>query len=59
VERFTERLVEETGVLLLPSSIYRSELSPVPQDHFRIGFGRSNLPEGLGVFREWLMRNRA
>ncbi|WP_298194848.1 aminotransferase class I/II-fold pyridoxal phosphate-dependent enzyme [Novosphingobium sp.] len=59
VERFTERLVEETGVLLLPSSIYHSELGPVPQDHFRIGFGRSNLPEGLTVFREWLMRNRA
>lgn len=58
VERFTERLVEETGVLLLPSSIYHSELGPVPQDHFRIGFGRSNLPEGLTVFREWLMRNR-
>ncbi len=59
VERFSERLVEETGVLLLPSSIYRSELGPVPQDHFRIGFGRKNLPEGLAVFREWLMRNRA
>ena len=59
VERFTERLVEETGVLLLPSSIYRSELGPVPEDHFRIGFGRRNLPEGLAVFREWLMRNRA
>lgn len=58
VERFTERLVEETGVLLLPSSIYHSELGPVPQDHFRIGFGRSNLPGGLTVFREWLMRNR-
>jgi aspartate/methionine/tyrosine aminotransferase len=59
VERFTQRLVEETGVLLLPSSIYRSELGPVPQDHFRIGFGRSNLAEGLVVFRDWLMRNRA
>jgi len=58
VERFTERLVEETGVLLLPSSIYRSELGPVPQDHFRSGFGRANLAEGLSVFREWLMRNR-
>ena len=59
VERFTERLVEETGVLLLPSSIYRSELGPVPKDYFRIGFGRSNMEEGLAVFRAWLMRNRA
>ncbi len=57
VEQFTERLVEETGVLLLPSSIYRSELGPVPQDHFRIGFGRHHMPEALAVFRDWLMRN--
>lgn len=59
VERFTDRLVEESGVLLLPSSIYRSELGPVPQDYFRIGFGRSNMEEGLAVFRDWLMKNRA
>lgn len=58
VERFAERLVQEAGVLLLPSSIYTSDLGPVPQNHFRIGFGRSNLAEGLAVFREWLMRNR-
>jgi aspartate/methionine/tyrosine aminotransferase len=57
VEHFAERLVEETGVLLLPSSIYRSELGPVPRDHFRIGFGRSNMAECLVVFRDWLMRN--
>ena len=54
VEVFTERLVEEAGVLLLPSSIYRSELGPVPQDRFRIGFGRSNMAEGLAAFRRWL-----
>ena len=59
VESFTERLVEESGVLLLPSSIYHSELGPVPQDRFRIGFGRHGMEEGLTAFREWLMRNRA
>jgi len=59
VEAFTERLVAETGVLLLPSSIYRSDLGPVPQDYFRIGFGRADFPEGLAVFRDWLIRNRA
>jgi aspartate/methionine/tyrosine aminotransferase len=58
VERFTDRLVAESGVLLLPSSIYRSELGPVPQNYFRIGFGRTNMEEGLAVFRDWLMRNR-
>jgi len=31
VEEFTRRLVEESGVLFLPSSIYRSELGPVPE----------------------------
>lgn len=57
VEAFTTRLVEESGVLLLPSSIYRSELGPVPQDRFRIGFGRHKLEEGLAVFGDWLARN--
>lgn len=58
VEHFAERLVEEAGVLLLPSSIYRSDLGPVPRDRFRIGFGRSNMAEGLSVFRDWLRRAR-
>lgn len=56
VEAFTTRLVEEAGVLLLPSSIYRSELGPVPADHFRIGFGRSAVPEALTAFGDWLRR---
>ena len=58
VERFTDQLVEESGVLLLPSSIYRSDLGPVPQSYFRIGFGRNNLEEGLAVLRDWLIKNR-
>lgn len=57
VEAFCERLVEEAGVLLLPSSIYRSDLGPVPRDYFRIGFGRANFAEGLDAFRNWLLRN--
>ena len=58
VERFTDQLVEESGVLLLPSSIYRSDLGPVPQSYFRVGFGRSNLEEGLAVLGDWLIKNR-
>ena len=54
VEVFTRRLVEEAGVLLLPASIYRSELTPLPTDRFRIGFGRSYVPEGLAAMRGWL-----
>jgi aspartate/methionine/tyrosine aminotransferase len=57
VETFTRRLVEESGVLLLPASVYRSDLGPVPADRFRIGFGRSGLSEGLEVMRDWLVRN--
>lgn len=56
VESFTTRLVEEAGVLLLPASIYRSDLTPVPQDRFRIGYGRSNLKAGLAAMRAWLER---
>ena len=54
VEVFAERLVEEAGVLLLPSSIYRSEVGAVPTDHFRIGLGRRFVPEALAVMGEWL-----
>jgi aspartate/methionine/tyrosine aminotransferase len=58
VEAFTTRLIEEAGVLLLPSSIYRSELGPVPANHFRIGFGRSAVPAALTAFGDWLRRQR-
>lgn len=54
VEAFTRRLVEETGVLLLPASIYRSDLLPTPVDRFRIGFGRRLVPAALDVFDTWL-----
>ena len=49
VEEFTRALVEESGVLLLPSTIYRSELGETPKDRFRLGFGRKGLDEGLAV----------
>jgi aspartate/methionine/tyrosine aminotransferase len=58
VEEFTRRLVEESGVLFLPSSIYRSELGPVPLNCLRVGFGRSHVPAGVAVLREWLQANQ-
>ncbi len=58
VESFTRRLVEESGVLLLPSTIYTSELGPTPTDRFRIGLGRRGLDEGLAAFEEHLVRSR-
>jgi aspartate/methionine/tyrosine aminotransferase len=58
VETFCKRLAEEIGVVLLPSSIYQSALTPTPTERFRIGFGRSYVPEGLAAMRAWLRGNR-
>ena len=57
VEAFTRRLVEESGVLLLPSSVFRSEIAEVPDDCVRIGFGHANVPEGLERLEHWLARS--
>jgi aspartate/methionine/tyrosine aminotransferase len=54
VELFTQRLVEESGVLLLPGSIYASSLTPTPTDRFRIGFGRTGIDEGLIAMDDYL-----
>jgi aspartate/methionine/tyrosine aminotransferase len=58
VEEFTSQLVEESGVILLPASVYRSDLGPVPADRFRIGYGRTFLPEALDILKEHLTRRR-
>ncbi len=47
VDNFCRSLVEESGVLLLPSTIYRSELGPSIDDRFRLGYGRRGLDAGL------------
>ena len=57
VEDLCKRLVDEKGVLLLPASIYQSELVDTPDGHFRIGFGRDNLTEGLSEFRQFIEEN--
>lgn len=56
VEAFAQKLVEEAGVLLLPSTIYRSDLGPTPTDRFRLGFGRRGLDEGLAAMEAHLTR---
>jgi aspartate/methionine/tyrosine aminotransferase len=56
VEAFARRLVEESGVLLLPASVYRSELGATPTDRFRIGYGRDNMEAGLSALRSHLRR---
>ncbi len=59
VEEFCRRLVEESGVLLLPGTIYKSDLGPTPPDRFRLGFGRTGLDAGLAALDAHIMRNRA
>jgi aspartate/methionine/tyrosine aminotransferase len=58
VEAFCTDLVEEAGVLLLPASIYRSELTDTPADHFRIGVGRLDPEPALDAFGTWLRARR-
>ncbi|WP_299553233.1 aminotransferase class I/II-fold pyridoxal phosphate-dependent enzyme [uncultured Tateyamaria sp.] len=54
-EEFCRKLIEESGVLLLPSSIYASDLNEVPADHFRIGIGRDTVfKDGFVAFHEHL-----
>ncbi len=49
VEQFVLRMAEEAGVLLLPASVFRSELVTLPPDRFRIGFGHVGVPAGLAA----------
>lgn len=49
IETFAHDLVTKVGVLLLPGSVYDH-----PGSHFRIGFGRKNLPEALAAFDAYL-----
>ncbi|MEI6727807.1 MAG: aminotransferase class I/II-fold pyridoxal phosphate-dependent enzyme [Actinomycetes bacterium] len=54
VNDFARRLVMEEGVVVLPASVYYSELAEAPADHFRVGLGRLGLEEGLAAFDRFL-----
>jgi aspartate/methionine/tyrosine aminotransferase len=58
VEAFCARLIEQHGVMLLPASVYRSELLPTPTDRFRIGFGRQDFVAGLAAMEPRSIRSR-
>ena len=52
IDDFAARLVDAEGVLLLPASQFG-----YPGNHFRIGFGRKDLPEALAGLERFLERS--
>ena len=46
---FCEKVVTESGIMILPSTVY-----DFGDQHIRIGFGRKNMPEVLEIFEEYL-----
>jgi aspartate/methionine/tyrosine aminotransferase len=51
VDRFAEELLASEGVLIAPGSIFGH-----PGNHFRLGFGRSDLPAALAGLERLLER---
>lgn len=45
IEQYAEKLISEEGVVILPGTVYDNK-----NNHFRIGFGRRNMPEALTRF---------
>lgn len=54
VQELTDDVLQKTGVLLLPATIYNDTAN-----HFRIGFGRKNMPEALQLFERYIEDNQA
>ncbi len=52
IEEFCNDLVKNSGVLLLPSSIYGFD-----GQYFRIGFGKANFEDNLMRFEEYIKMN--
>lgn len=50
VEDFCEDLVQKSGVLLLPASIYSCK-----GQFFRMGYGRKSFEKSLGIFEQYLI----
>lgn len=53
VDSFCHELFTRVGVLLLPGTVYDDE-----GNHFRIGFGRKNLPEAVTRLEDFLQARR-
>ena len=53
VDSFCHELVTRVGVLLLPGTVYDDK-----GNHFRVGFGRKNLPEAVARLEGFLLARR-
>ena len=49
IAEIADRLISETGVMLLPGTVFDEG-----GQHLRLGLGRNNFPEALAVFEKWL-----
>ncbi|MFA6303661.1 MAG: aminotransferase class I/II-fold pyridoxal phosphate-dependent enzyme [Legionella sp.] len=50
IDLFCGRLVREHGILLMPASVFDYQ-----SNHFRIGFGRGNMPKVLELFQSVIL----
>jgi aspartate/methionine/tyrosine aminotransferase len=48
---FCLKVVKEANIMILPSKVYDYD-----NQHFRLGFGRENMPEALERFKEYLRK---
>lgn len=46
---FCETIIKEAGIMLLPSTVY-----DYGHRHFRLGFGKENMPEALSKFEAYI-----
>ena len=53
IDSFCERLVESSGVFLLPAQVYGHKQSE-DEGRFRIGLGKQNFKAGLQALQEYL-----
>ncbi len=54
IEPFCRQLVTETGVLLLPGTLFGD-----PHNHFRLGFGRADAPQALALLEAFVESRRS
>ncbi len=51
ITEFARDVVDKQGVMILPSSVY-----DYGESHFRIGFGRKDMPEVLSKFEDYIKK---